>query len=316
MSNDVSKFFCIDTEPHSNTDEKKKYNKKSKKQKTNNKSKKQKISEDKQQEKFFRFDSLGSRNHSLLEKNNKKRVHQEIFEVDESDEAEGNGSVVKYSPALLPEYVEELNRFEEQKAKEKAKESDESSKKRACKLCKFGDGGITVNTTDVLQDIFSMHKRLFRTVPDDTIWELMCERWNESIVLPNKRGYNITIPPLTVTEAKVHFTEHDFSDIQRPLWKVILFLLRSIDRLQFNSGIWEEEVRDGVQTGTLKFNYYNYMVYDKVVTRMLKLIDFSEKITTRERQLVGGDLSSRRLSLKSRANGDVYGSKEGIFPTY
>jgi hypothetical protein len=222
------------------------------------------------------------------EKKKKKKNEQEVdIDVDDEDNEE-EGAVIRpiitEIPAILPEYVTEYN----VESNQDMREYNDSGMRRRCKLCDFGDNGTTNYTTEVLKELFSMDKKLFRKVPDQVIWRLMCEKWKEKMVIPNKNGYGIDIELLTESEVRLHYTMHDLSNIQRILWNIITFYIRSINYLMNNGGIWQERSYNGMPETKLRFNLTNYKCFDKLVNKMMRLTELSEKLELRERSAADG----------------------------
>lgn len=245
----------------------------------------------------------------------KKRKRKKPSNIGSDGEVEEpiRRAVITATPAMLPDYIKEYN----EECNQTLNGYDEYGIKKGCKLCEYGDNGTTVHTTEVMKELYGLDKQLFRKVPDQVIWKIMAEKWRDNIMKKSSDGFGINdIEYLTEEEARIHYTSHDLSNIQRILWRIITFYIRSIEYLMPNGGIWQQLSVDGIQQNHLSFDLTNYKNFDKLVNKMMRLTDLSEKLEMKERISTGDYNGNRSGRPQQRYNPNFKKNSENVFKAY
>lgn len=169
---------------------------------------------------------------------------------------------------------------EETKIKREEEEAGINEDGYVCEQCRVGNDDMTQETSEVLQEIYAIDRKLFLTVEDDYIFQTMSDEYNSTIyhvhnnVLKDKK-----LKKWTKAGVRRHITKHSRSNPHRVMWKRMLHIERTLDFIE-NNGYYDREYEkqaDGteVPTGDIEqINPRNHKIWASLVktqTELLKL---------------------------------------------
>ena len=204
----------------------------------------------------------------------------EVF-MDNNTDADGNGNpetedapIIVRKPCMLP--VQYKRREKEIEEEELAGINVDGHR---CEPCRVGNDGITEGTSEMLQEIYDIDRRMFLTVPDDEIFNIMASQYNDTIykvdcILGKKKG----LKKWTKAGVRVHMKKHAKSNPRRMIWRHISHIDEALEHIVEN-GYYENEFRrdptDGseVDLGDApQINPKNNKIYTGLLKELKELI--------------------------------------------
>lgn len=104
-----------------------------------------------------------------------------------------------------------------------------------CPLCTWGDSGVTENTTREMEYINEIYEKYFKKVPDEYLWWMIAEYYNNYIISP-QLAIHVEPKPEYISKIQVrfHFTNCDIRNPAFHIWSDIEFCIDAQKALQRN----------------------------------------------------------------------------------
>lgn len=178
--------------------------------------------------------------------------------------------------------------------KRKAKEMEEdedagiNEEDYQCEPCRIGNDDLTPETSEALRDIYDLDRKLFLTIPDDEIFRIMAQTYNDTIYDVNvnilKRQH---LKKWTKASVRRHITKHSRSNPHRLIWNRLLFCEDALSHIEEN-GFFDAEYEkqgDGTEVQTSEpeqINPRNHKAWVSLVKAQTELFKLDLSIRQQE----------------------------------
>lgn len=203
-------------------------------------------------------------------------------QVQKQDEAPPVPIIVRKTTALKSHTKRKAREMEED---EQAGLNDDDYQ---CEQCRLGNDDMTPETSAVLQNIYELDKKLFLTIPDDEIFRIMSQEYNDTIYHMNVNVLKKqNIKKWTKAGVRRHITKHSRTNPHRLIWNRLLFCEDALSHIEEN-GFFEREYErkpDGTEVPTdepEQINPRNHKAWVSLVKAQTELFKLDLSIRQQE----------------------------------
>ncbi len=192
-----------------------------------------------------------------------------------TDSADNEPSIPKYEYTALDEDEKHFEKIDAEEREEGIKEETYE-----CPLCKWGDGGQSESSPEILQAFYNIYRSFFMTVHEPYLYKMLADFYNSKVILPQiKLKLNGDMKCVTPAQIRYHLTKCDASNKLLHAWEDIQFFRQAQTQLR-RRGVFVK-----TPDGSKKIDISHARYYIEMSRQKLALLKYTDELEEKRKKI-------------------------------